>query len=753
LNQLTTLKELWLDNNQISEIESINQLKQLDILDFENNKIEDLSKVQTYLKANKSELVWKDRFYIGFDKGINLYKNPIKNPPIDVVQQGKAAILRYFEEIEKGKADYLHEARLLIVGQGEAGKTSLKTKLLDVENPMPAKGDTTRGIEIDTLTFKMADGQDFDLRIWDFGGQNIQHYAHQFFLSDSSLYALVHNQRKENTNFTYWLNIIEMLGKESPVIIVQNEVEEHSEPLKNIVAIRDRYPNVESVDKDKGTHQVNIKEAKTDKRFTALKAHIQKIASDPEKLPHLKKLRPESFIRVRDKIDELAKEHYFIEWKEYIAICNDAKATDVELQKDYSITMSKLGTCLHFPKDSDLKDYVFLNPKWIIDALFLLLYNQKVIDEKGKFCEQDCDAIWEDERYNGMHSKLIRLMENFELCYKINDYDAKNRNYLVPQRLPASTASFNWKKEEIVRVRYQYEFIPSGILTRLTCRLHTDIDEENVWSDAVVFTNNKKDAHVYIKERFAADELWIEAKGVKRSELLNKVVEELDKIHINTQLANLQVKKMLPCNCRLCQSNDDPFLLEYEVLLRRLKQQIPILCNKSDERIDIEKLIADTFEGGDKALIKLNAMHYNMTSRFDRVENRFDSLEDQLGEFKFLIENLNEDSKEATQLILNDLKDTKAEDLGSAKENQLLINKMLAIIEQNENYNAEQKAKVKQELNRSDVEVKHKLIVGTPGILDFLSPFSYKGELSVSNKQKLPKNWKELKALLWESKV
>jgi len=37
------------------------------------------------------------------------------------------------------------------------------------------------------------------------------------------------------------------------------------------------------------------------------------------------------------------------------------------------------------------------------------------------------------------------------------------------------------------------------------------------------------------------------------------------------------------------------------------------------------------------------------------------------------------------------LETVQAEDLGSPKENQQLIDKMLAIIEQNENYNAKQK--------------------------------------------------------------
>ncbi|NJO90657.1 MAG: hypothetical protein HC831_18130 [Chloroflexia bacterium] len=39
----------------------------------------------------------------------------------------------------------------------------------------------------------------------DFAGQDIYHATHRFFLSQRSLYALVSDERKENTDFKYWL--------------------------------------------------------------------------------------------------------------------------------------------------------------------------------------------------------------------------------------------------------------------------------------------------------------------------------------------------------------------------------------------------------------------------------------------------------------------------------------------------------------------------------------------------------------------
>lgn len=742
LEELTSLNKLSLDSNQISEIKGLEKLKQLDFVRLQNNKIEDLSKAKSYFETNNLGLVWEKGFFE--EEGINLYGNPLTNPPPDVVQQGKAAVLRYFKQVAKEGGDYLYEARLLIVGQGDAGKTSLKRKLLHTDNPMPETGDTTRGIEIDTLAFKTTAGKNFDLRIWDFGGQNIQHYAHQFFLSDSSLYALVHNQRKENTNFRYWLNIIELLGKSSPVIIVLNEVEGHQGDLETYASIKARFANVESP-----AHHVNIKQAKTDERFAVLKKQLEALASDPEKLPHLSKFRPVSFIQVRNRMEALAKTIQYISWQAYQAICTDAGVDDEALMQDYSKTMTVLGICLHFAEDMELKDTVFLNPKWIIDALFALLYNEKVTAQNGEFCETDTSAIWSEEVYRSMHSKLVRLMENFELCYRIEG--SEPRKYLVPQRLPSAGESFPWQESEVVKVVYRYKFIPSGILTRLTCRLHKNIEAKHVWNDTVIFTNKTKDARVFVRERYGENELWIDAAGIKRSELLNKVIEEIDNIHESTKFANLKVDKLLPCNCRTCKDAEEKSWHKYENLVRRLGKGKSIDCLKNDDEVDIEKLLADTFEGGDKLFLQMKAMQKGMHGRFDRVEIRFDDLENHLGEFKFLIENFNDDYKEATASIIQDFKSLTKQEIGTAVQNQPLIEKMLQIIEQNENLNTDQKKKVTQKLNDSTVEVKHKLYYGFPDFINFIFPISYKAEISFSNKQKLPRTWKELKALFLES--
>ena len=129
--------------------------------------------------------------------GIYVKDCPLTNPPPEIVKQGNEAILNYFREREVSGVDHLYEAKMLILGEGGAGKTSLLRRLYQPDEPLPAESETTKGIAIYRHEFKLKNGRTFRLNVWDFGGQQIYHATHQFFLTHRSLYVLVDDTRKD----------------------------------------------------------------------------------------------------------------------------------------------------------------------------------------------------------------------------------------------------------------------------------------------------------------------------------------------------------------------------------------------------------------------------------------------------------------------------------------------------------------------------------------------------------------------------
>ena len=146
---LKNLKYLYLYKNQINNVpESIVHLKKLFGLHLWNNNFTSIPEI-IYKLTSLKELDFGN-----YGSGTNqiteispkvlqlrnlevlaLTKNPIKNPPAEIVNSDKDGyadiekIKNYFRQLEEEGEDYLHEAKMLIVGEPGAGKTTLAKKI------------------------------------------------------------------------------------------------------------------------------------------------------------------------------------------------------------------------------------------------------------------------------------------------------------------------------------------------------------------------------------------------------------------------------------------------------------------------------------------------------------------------------------------------------------------------------------------------------------------------------------------------
>ena len=106
---------------------------------------------------------------------------------------------------------------VLLVGEGGSGKTQLLRRLRG--EGFELQSESTHGIEVRELLLEHPSKPDVEmvLNCWDFGGQQIYHAIHQFFLTKNSLYILLDDTAKDHKlvtdeGFRYWLEIIELLS-------------------------------------------------------------------------------------------------------------------------------------------------------------------------------------------------------------------------------------------------------------------------------------------------------------------------------------------------------------------------------------------------------------------------------------------------------------------------------------------------------------------------------------------------------------
>ncbi|MBL7152547.1 MAG: leucine-rich repeat domain-containing protein, partial [Phycisphaerae bacterium] len=141
LKPLTALTSLDLSQNNLTDISPLKPLTALTRLALHRNKIKDLPEWITELGME----IYSDNSY--HETGIALENNPLETPPLEIVKQGKDAIRNYFAETASGELDHLYEAKLLIVGEERAGKSSLTEALSDPNYKFQAKP-STEGIDI-----------------------------------------------------------------------------------------------------------------------------------------------------------------------------------------------------------------------------------------------------------------------------------------------------------------------------------------------------------------------------------------------------------------------------------------------------------------------------------------------------------------------------------------------------------------------------------------------------------------------------
>ena len=207
---------LHLELNSIGDVgaEAIGRLKNVEYLDLSGNPISSLLPILPWLRRGLA-------LSTGFSgPRIRVRDCPLTHPPVEIAEQGTNAILNYFSELEQQGEDHLFEAKVLIVGEGGAGKTSLERRLYQPDLDLPPPEATTRGIDIFRHAFTHSSGRPFRINVWDFGGQEIYASTHRFFLTRRSLYVLVDSTRQDArtaTDFQYWLDVIDVLSDGSPV--------------------------------------------------------------------------------------------------------------------------------------------------------------------------------------------------------------------------------------------------------------------------------------------------------------------------------------------------------------------------------------------------------------------------------------------------------------------------------------------------------------------------------------------------------
>jgi internalin A len=541
IENLDSLKKLDLRGCHLSNISpAISKLHNLEELSLSNNNIKELpNEIRTLNKLRLLEIIG----------------NPLLIPPeISVQSENPTSILDFYFSSKTNKFP-LNEIKLIFVGQGSVGKTSIIeriTKNTYVENQSKTEGIAISQWKIavgdlvskDSLSGHGGDEQIISANIWDFGGQEIMHATHQFFLTKRSLYLLVLDSRltQEENRVEYWLKIIRSFSRSSPVLIIGNKIDQHPLDIDR-KGLKEKYPNIVGILEVSAAKNIGIDELK--------RAIIKRI----NKLHHVRDPLPENWFVVKSRLEDLRRKSNFITQDEYLSLCSKNDVTDEDSQQILIGFLHDLGIVLYFQDDPRLTSLGILNPQWVTNGVYKIINSHTLFQKQGVLTLSMLDEILNLPEYpRNKRIFIVELMKRFELCYELK----KDKIFLVPDLLSKNEPVLDFKGTPAFE--YLYPILPSSVITRFIVRMNQKIHDGGVWRTGVLLKIDQNLVLVKADQEDRVIRISIDGIEHTRRDALSAIRYVLDEIHAT--IKGLNPKKRVPVP-----NEPDAEPLDYEFLL------------------------------------------------------------------------------------------------------------------------------------------------------------------------------------------
>ncbi|WP_093882803.1 COR domain-containing protein [Syntrophus gentianae] len=400
--------------------------------------------------------------------------------PSSTIEAGVEAMLAYLQAETLVR---MNEARVVFLGEGEAGKTSLIRCLFDEE----IRGDEPATPRIDVRQrSERIDGNMTHIHYWDFGGQVIMHATHQFFLREKSVYVVVLDIRRCDS-LEYWLDHVRVFAANAPTLIVLNKVDRvlsgmATRPSFDLKAIRRRYPFV--------VDQLLLVSCATK---DGIKEFLEALQSYIAGSHILKADMPEPWFLVKEELTRQNQD--FITREQFSQICHSQNVENDHVASTLNV-LDKLGVAIHFPT-LPVQDVV-LNPQWITKAIyFIILANERkhlngkldvgiIRDLFSSASPEELDIEVPEDKY----AFLLDLMTEFKLAFRSRERDGL---YLVPMLAQTDEPLHNVPREGGLKFVFSLPFLPPALFYRFIAESGKDLDDERIWrTGAILIQGNTR---------------------------------------------------------------------------------------------------------------------------------------------------------------------------------------------------------------------------------------------------------------------
>ena len=563
IGRLASLKTVNLSGNGLRTLPTeFGRLAKLETLHLANNQIQSLPPALGRL----TELHL-----------LTLSGNPLSSPPQEIVKQGTRPIVAFLRSQLKGSRKQWR-AKLVVVGEPGAGKTSLLRRM---------RGDSFSSIEqttegVTNLPIKLPHPEQpntvMELEAWDFGGQQIYHATHQFFLSGGTLFLLVWNAREGwlKGRLEYWLNMIRSHAPESRILIIAAHIDQCMPDLPDDFHALDA--------------QIIARCGVSNSAGTGINAVQELLRSCAGKLPVMGAEWPQPWLDAADAVARRVEKYITVEQL-------TRQMAEHEIGGDEAQVLARClherGDIIHYHDAKELNDLVILKPHWISQMISRVLLSADVKKSRGLFDRDQQDKIWHDVD-RAIRDHMIRLMERFDLSYRT---DRDRDPSLVVEALPPEKAAYEaiWETARArggheLTIKFRMNDLPAGIPTWFIAREHR-YSMNLHWRYGALLADGSPWKHLGLIEARPEDRsVQLTVRGPFPQDFFALLRDGLE-VTLN-RYPGLQVRRSVPCpghGGKPCQAEFKHEFLQQ--CMEATPPRVTVQCPETGEAVSVPRLL------------------------------------------------------------------------------------------------------------------------------------------------------------------
>jgi hypothetical protein len=389
----------------------------------------------------------------------------------------------------------------------------------------------------------------------------------------------------------------------------------------------------------------------TGKNVDKLLQAIQAEALSTAHFPHMGQPFPRAW---RAAADELAaREEMYLRKADFDAVCHE-HGLDAQSSQTLLRILHIRGSLVCYTDEDGLNDYVVLKPEWLTKAISFVLEDEQTAKNQGYLEHRRLTDIWEkhgrknEPSYGSdLHSFLLRLMEQFDISYRVPEEEGKKS--LIGQMVPYERPRLpEFVGPRVTRLSYEMHTAPPGLMPWLIVRTHRFAPDRIHWRRGTRLGLRGQNALLELDARDRRLDLTV--RGTAPEHFFHVLLDEIDSVM--ARWPGLSKDQYVPCGKVQPDGAVCTGRIRMESIQTAREKDKQVQCPKCLEDHDPNELLTGFARVHPTATLMSNKLEEVVKRALDAAQQRTEANQNELlSEFKKLWRQFNNPRRNGPSLF------------------------------------------------------------------------------------------------------